>query len=148
MKALLLHANKWRSYAKSVSSRIGDCEPEEWDNPTWNSEYETNCLVTFFQVEDGDTESEVRRLCRNLKKRAKQLGTRRVVVAPFAHLSTSRPDPEVAKRLCLLVVETCRLWNVNGTSNEWEITSSHFGWNKTLLLDVKGHPNAFVHWSS
>ena len=30
MKALILHANEYLVHAESPSTRIGDCEPEEW----------------------------------------------------------------------------------------------------------------------
>ncbi len=160
MKALILHANEWLVRAESPSTRIGDCKPQEWlssDDDTGEcpprplaqalvAERMEECLVVLFQVEEGDTEGMARSLCRNLKKCAKQFGTRRVMVAPFAHLSGSRPDPEIAKDLCSFVVKLCEEWNVSGDPG-WEIASSHWGWNKSLLLNVKGHPNAFKHWS-
>jgi len=161
MKALILHANEWLVRAESPSTRIGDCEPEKWlgsDDDTGEgpprplsrmliTERMEECLVALFQIEEGDNEGTVRRLCRTLKSTAKQFGTRRVMVSPFAHLSNSRPDPKMAKLLSSLVVKTCDDWNVNGDPG-WEIQSSHWGWNKSLVLNVKGHPNAFKHWSS
>ncbi|HAH04271.1 MAG: Threonine-tRNA ligase [Parcubacteria group bacterium GW2011_GWA2_43_17] len=161
MKALILHANEYLVHAESPSTRIGDCEPEEWlgsdDNTgegpprplkqAFVAERMEECLVVFFQVEEGDTEVMARSLCRYLKKCAKQFKTQRVMVAPFAHLSGSHPDPEIAKDLSSLVFKLCEKWNVNG-HHVWEIGSSHWGWNKSLKLDVKGHLNAFKHWSS
>ncbi|MBI3273795.1 MAG: hypothetical protein HYZ69_01490 [Candidatus Colwellbacteria bacterium] len=158
MKALILHANEWLVHAESPSTRIGECKPEEWlgsnddtgESPprplTLVAEHMEECLVVLFQVEEGDTEGMARSLCRNLKKCAKQFGTRRVMVSPFAHLSGSRPDPEIAKDLSSLVFKLCEEWNVNGDPG-WEIVFSHWGWNKSLILNVKGHPNAFKHWS-
>lgn len=160
MKALILHANEWLVRAESPSNRIGDCKPEDWLSSDDNTgecpprpitqtlvvERMKECLVVLFQIEQGDNEGTVRSLCRTLKKTAKQFGIRRVMISPFAHLSNSRPEPEAAKTLSLLVVKTCEDWNLNGDPR-WEIASSHFGWNKSLVLDVKGHPNAFKHWS-
>ena len=128
---------------ESPSDRIGDCKPEAMRSEEEKME---ECLVALFQVEEGDTENAARSLCRNLKNTAKQLKTRRVMISPFAHFSDSRPDPNLAKQLSLRVVEICQEWNLNGEPG-WEIQSSHFGWNKSLLLDIKGHPNAFKHWS-
>ena len=160
MKALILHANEWLVRAESPSTRIGNSEPEGWlgseddtgEGPprplsdTLVAEQMEECLVVLFQVELGDSEETARNLCRKLKKTAKEFKTRRVMVSPFAHLSNNRPEPEVAKVLSALVVKTCEDWNLNGDPG-WEIASSHFGWNKSLMLNVKGHPNAFKHWS-
>jgi hypothetical protein len=99
------------------------------------------CLVVLFQVEEHDKAKCVRELCRDVQKIARKVGTNRVMLSGFAHLSHSRPDPMVAKDLFLQVITTCQEWP------EFEVKSSHFGYNKTLLLDVKGHPDAFKHRS-
>jgi|GEM_PF-1734098 hypothetical protein len=156
MKALILHVNRWASRAESPSERIGDCEPETipqevagYDDTGEGSPHldqrfvvqETECLVIFFQVEKDDTEKQVRLLCKDIPKIAVKVGTKCLVVECFAHLSHSRPDPIVAKRLVEQVLKICR--NFEG----YTVKTSPFGWNKGLELDVKGHPDAFKHRS-
>lgn len=155
MKALILHVNRWASRAENPSERIGDCEPEiieqvvadddtSEDPPRLDQRFvvqETECLVIFFQVEKDDTEKQARLLCKDIPKIAVRVGTKRLVVECFAHLSHSRPDPAVAKKLVQQVLETCR--GLEG----YEVKTSPFGWNKGLVLDVKGHPDAFKHRS-
>lgn len=157
MKVLILHVNRWASRAESPSERIGDCKPETLPQVVSDSDddtgegpprpdqrfviQETECLVVFFQVEKDDTEKQVRLLCKDIPKIATKVGTKRLVVECFAHLSHSRPDPAVAKDLVEQVLETCR--GLEG----YTVTTSPFGWNKGLMLDVKGHPDAFKHRS-
>ena len=155
MKALILHVNRGASKAESPSERIGDCKPETIgqivadddtgeDPPRLDQRLvvqETECLVIFFQVEKDDTEKQAKLLCKDIPKIAVKVGTKRLVVECFAHLSHSRPDPAVAKRLVEQVLETCRSFE------GYEVKTSPFGWNKRLELDVKGHPDAFKHRS-
>ncbi len=152
MKALILHCNRWASRPESPSERIGGCTPdavqlppvvgEDYGARRYSDQYSSqDCLVAFFQVEVADSERHVRQLCKDIKKIAEKVGTTRLVVECFAHLSHSRPDPEVAKILVAKVLETCRGFG------GYEIHTSPFGWNKGLVLDIKGHPDAFKHRS-
>src|SRR3989344_740456 len=134
MKALMLHANQWLVRVESPSDRIGGCEPEVLREAT---EHMEECLVVLFHIEKGDSERQTESLCRDIRLLAESVGTTRLMVSGFAHLSHSRPDPETAKKLFLQVVATCKTWQ------GYEVRSSHFGWNKSLLLDIKGHPRAF-----
>lgn len=153
MKALILHANRWEVNVESPSQRIGNCEPEELhydindDEGTGEgpphplyalaTEHMEECLVVLFHIEKEDSTTQAELLCRDIKLLAKKVGTQRLMVSGFAHLSHSRPDPTVAKQLFLQIVATCKGWS------HYEVRSSHFGWNKSLLLDIKGHQGAF-----
>ncbi len=152
MKALILHANQWLVRVESPSDRIAGCQPEELhDDDTGEGpprpthvlavERMEECLVVLFHIESHDTEKQVKSLCKDVAKIARKVGTSRLMISGFAHLSHSRPDPIVAKDLFLQVVSTCKTWI------EYEVQSSHFGYNKSLVLDVKGHPDAFKHRS-
>lgn len=153
MKALILHANRYGAEGESSSERIGETPPDELllddtgegsprPERTLFVEHMEECLVVLFQVEQGDCERQVKRLCKDVKKVADKVGTRRLMLGAFGHLSHKWPaDPSVSKEIARQVVETCKAWI------EYEVQSSHFGYNKTLLLDVKGHPDALKHRS-
>ena len=95
------------------------------------------CLVALFHIEKGDSASQAELLARDIRKIAQKVGATRLMISGFAHLSHSRPDLAVAKELYFLVFSLCQGWE------GFEVRSSHFGWNKSLLLDVKGHATAF-----
>jgi hypothetical protein len=63
------------------------------------------------------------------------------MVAAFGHLSNSYAPPSVAIEISRQVVEICRGWE------GYEVHTSPFGYNKTLVLHAKGHADAVKHRS-
>ena len=139
MKALILHANHWASIPDKPSERIGTAAPDPCPAP--ETLIMTECLVVFFQVEEHDGEKQARLLCKDILKIAAKVGTTRLVVECFAHLSHSRPEPTIAKNLVSQVLETCKGFEGH------EVRTSPFGWDKGLVLNIKSHPDAFKHRS-
>jgi len=58
------------------------------------------------------------------------------MISPFVHLSNKIARPEVAKQLYELLIDKF-------IDLDFVIKSSHFGYHKSLLLDIKGHPGSF-----
>ena len=58
------------------------------------------------------------------------------MIAPFAHLSNQTAEPKLAKRLYAELVE-----KFNETV--FKVETSQFGYHKSLLLEIKGHPGSF-----
>jgi|ERR1035437_1383497 hypothetical protein len=154
MKALLLHANRYEARVESQSQRLGDTEPDELEPQVEDDfgvgvrdgalviEHMEECLVVLFQVEQGDGDKAVKRICKDAKKIADIVGTRRIMLGAFGHLSDKWPEnPEISKEIARQVVEICKGFV------GYQVQSSHFGYNKTLLLDIKGHQNAIKHRS-
>ncbi len=138
MKALILHLNHYRVSIETPSERIDNIEPEVLRD---NLEEMRECLLVLFQVEENDADKQINRLCKDVQKIANYVGTKRVMMGACAHLSHSRPSLEVAKDIALQVVDTCKSWI------EYEVDSSHFGYNKTTLLDIKGHQHSVKYRS-
>ena len=138
MRALFLHVNSWSSRVESPSERIGECAPEELRSADGEDATAEECLAVLFHIEKGDNGDQALKVCRDATRIASKLGIKRVLFSGFRHLSSSNADPNQAKSVAQLMRDTTAMWNA-----EWEVKWSHFGHNKTMTLDVKGHPDAF-----
>lgn len=145
MKALFLHVNRFEGKVQSSSERLDNVEPDDVtveENFGVFVEEMEECLVILFQVEAGDGDKAIRRICNDAKKIAETTGTKRILLGAFGHLSDKWPEsPQISKEISWRVIETCRGFN------DYEVKASPFGHNKTLLLDVKGHQKAIKHRS-
>ena len=135
MKVLFFHANRFGFMVESPSEWLGGAAPEEIKSISLDVE---ECLVVLFHVEEADGDRQIRRLCKDIRRIAEKVGTSRLVVAAFGHLSSSYAPPSVAMEISRQVVETCREWGC-------EVYTSPFGHNKTFVLHAKGHPDAVKH---
>lgn len=136
MKVIFYHADRFGFNVVSPSDRLGKTLPEEVNADTVDIE---DCLVALFHVEADDGEYQIRRLCRDIRRISEKVGADRLMVAAFGHLSHSYAHPEIAMEIAQQVVDTCRSWE------GYEVHTSPFGHNKTLLLHCKGHPDAVKH---
>ena len=134
MKALLLHAREFKSEAEKPSKRIGTTQPEVVSS---FDIYMEECVVALFHVENNDGEKQLRSLCREIEKASAQWKTKNLMISGFAHLSSSRPDPEIAKNIFN------KVFSHFTEKTEYVVGSSPFGWDKSLLLDIKSHAGSF-----
>jgi len=101
-------------------------------------EIESDCLVVFTAIEDGDTTTLTTRATTDIIDRARQLGVSDIVVYPFVHL-TEQPAPiATAKRLFGNLA--------SGLSGELKVSRAPFGWYKGFELRCLGHP--LSEWSA
>ena len=133
MKSLILHANKFATKVVERSKWPKGVVPEERKS---DSEEMKECLVVFFCVEEGDTEKQVELIYQEILKTADEVKTKNLMISPFVHLSNKIATPEVAKQL---------YEQLKGKfiGSDFVVRSSHFGYHKSLLLDIKGHPGSF-----
>lgn len=94
------------------------------------------CIVVFFCVEQNDTEKQMDELCREVIKTSDEFGNKNLMISPFVHLSKNIAKPEVAKKFYEDVLKRFE-------KSDFNVQSSHFGYHKSLLLDIKGHPGSF-----
>lgn len=135
MKVIFFHADLFGFEVEGPSERLSVTILEEVEtSPTYVKE----CLVALFHVEQADGERQIRRFCKDIKRIAEKVGAARLVIAAFGHLSNSYATPNVAMDISRQVVEVCREWG-------YEVHTSPFGYNKTLVLHCKGHPDAVKH---
>jgi len=133
MRALILHANKFGTKVIAKSNWPKGIEPEKRKSL---AEDMKDCLVVFFCVEEGDTEKQLGELYQEILKTADEVKTANLMIAPFVHLSKNIAKPNVAKELYEKLMKKFEKTN-------FIIKSSHFGYHKSLLLDIKGHPGSF-----
>ncbi len=125
MKLLLIHADYMEYEVKKatrIAEEIGDRKPVRVEEP----------LVVFTAVEEGDDESIVERAVEEIKSVAEKVGAERIVVYPYAHLSSNLSDPQTAVKLLKLMESKL--------SESFEVHRAPFGWYKAFRISCKGHP--------
>jgi threonyl-tRNA synthetase len=94
-----------------------------------------DCVTAFIAVEstdEDDPEGVTANAADELRDVAGQMGTRRIVLYPYAHLSDDLGAPDVAKEVMAdLEAEL---------ADEFETLRAPFGWYKAFEVSCKGHP--------
>jgi threonyl-tRNA synthetase len=124
MKLLLIHAD-FMEYRVEKKTRVA--EPFEGDG-----ERVDDVLVVFTAVEKGDGEAVVENAAGEVAEVAKKVGAGRILVYPYAHLSSNLSDPETAVKMLKLLAEKL--------SDGFEVHRAPFGWYKSFTISCKGHP--------
>ncbi len=92
-------------------------------------------LVVLTAVEKGDTVSSVKKLVENIEDIAKQVGIKtrgKIVLYPYAHLSSNLAAPDVAVAVLDKAEKTLK--------KNYKVVKAPFGYYKEFELKVKGHP--------
>ena len=124
MKILLLHSD-YIEYEVKKKTRFA--EPFEG-----KGERVEEALVVFVSVEKGDTEETALRAVEEIKDVAGKVNADRIVLYPYAHLSSDLADAETAVNLLKFMESEL--------SDEFEVHRSPFGWYKAFKISCKGHP--------
>ncbi len=90
-------------------------------------------LVVLTAVEKGDNDEIVKQLVESVKKTASEVKAKKIVLYPYAHLSSQLADPTTALEY---LVEAEHTLKIEG----FEVTRAPFGYYKELELKCKGHP--------
>lgn len=91
-------------------------------------------LAVMTAVEKGDDlESSVAELVKNVEDIAKQVNAKRIVLYPYAHLSSNLSSPDLA-------VEVLKKAEKELSKKKFEVHRAPFGYYKEFELKVKGHP--------
>ena len=96
---------------------------------------EEELVVLFTAFERGDDEELVKKAVSETKEFLLKLGTNRVMLYPFAHISQDLARPSEALSLLLFMEK-------EATGQGLETMRAPFGWTKALHIKVKGHPLA------
>jgi len=131
MRLLLVHADRFEYEAREKAVK----EPEPLDESHKKGALE-NGLVVFSTVEKND-EQEPEQIATNAASSIEEvlgwLKTKKVMVYPYAHLSTSLASREPAISILKALEE--RL-----AQKGYEVSRSPFGWYKSFTITAKGHP--------
>jgi threonyl-tRNA synthetase len=131
MRLLLVHADRFEYEAREKAVK----EPEPLDESHKKGALE-NGLVVFSTVEKND-EQEPEQIATNAASSIEEvlgwLKTRKVMVYPYAHLSTSLASREPAISILKGLEEKL-------AQKGYEVSRSPFGWYKSFTITAKGHP--------
>ncbi|MEM1676886.1 MAG: threonine--tRNA ligase [Nitrososphaerota archaeon] len=94
-----------------------------------------DALLLLVCVEKEDEENIVDELVKDVAQFVDKLKVSKLVVYPYAHLSTELAPPQKALSILKKIREEF-------VSRNLEVYSAPFGWNKRLVVSVKGHPLA------
>ncbi|MDY6776651.1 MAG: threonyl-tRNA synthetase editing domain-containing protein [Candidatus Nanohaloarchaea archaeon] len=127
MKLLLNHVSSFR-YEVTERTDIGrDLEEGEETGETGEA------LLVKVCTEQGDSRGTVETAAEEVSDAARQIGVDRVVLFPWAHLSSDLASPSTARELLEGLEEAME-------EEGYEIVRVPFGWYKEFQLDSKGHP--------
>ncbi len=96
---------------------------------------EEELVVLFTAVEAGDDAEIASKAVAEAKEFLSKLGTKRVMIYPFAHLSQNLARPADA-------LQVLKEMEARARKSGLEVMRAPFGWNKALQVKVKGHPLA------
>ena len=94
-----------------------------------------NGVVIFISVEVNDDDNTVKKSVSDLKDSLRNLKVNKVLIYPFAHLSTNLAKPDDALRILKNLESLMKKAGI-------EVERAPFGWNKSFQIKVKGHPLA------
>jgi threonyl-tRNA synthetase len=92
-------------------------------------------VVLFTAVEEGDNVTAAQRAIDELQVFLKKQKVNRILIYPYAHLSSSLAKPTEALKIV-------KAMEVRAEEKGIETFRAPFGWNKQFTISIKGHPLA------
>jgi threonyl-tRNA synthetase len=92
-------------------------------------------VVTFIAIEQGDDESIAKAAVDEIKKYLDTVGSKKILLYPYAHLSSDLAPPKYAYDLLKLTERMAK-------DMRFDVSRAPFGWTKAFNIKVKGHPLA------
>ena len=128
MRILQLHSDfiEYKPVKKEVKI-AEECEKK-------TQRYE-DIVVLFTSVEKEDNEETVEKAVHEVAEALKKLGANRILIYPYAHLSSQLAPPRKALKLLRKMEEQAKKLGI-------ETFRTPFGWCKQFSLSIKGHPLA------
>lgn len=130
MRTLMIHSDYLRYKTRSKTKLAEDIEDEKRANGV------DNALVVFTAVEKEDEENPdliVLKAVKEILSVQNKVNADNIVIYPYAHLSSSLSNPNVATKI-LKGIETELI------DNNEAVLRVPFGWYKSFELSCKGHP--------
>ncbi len=133
MKLLLIHSD-YIEFKTKEKTKMAEEIPKEMQSGRMEE-----TLVVFTAVEKSDEgdekkkESLVKNATMAVKDVAFKVKTNRIVVYPYAHLSSSLSDPKTGKEVLVKFASTLK-------DEGFDVLRAPFGWYKAFTISCKGHP--------
>ncbi|MEM2086769.1 MAG: threonine--tRNA ligase [Archaeoglobaceae archaeon] len=123
MKLLLIHADYIEYEVKERTKLAEDFEGK--------GDRVEEVLVVFTSVEKGDNEEIAKRAVEEISDVANKVGANRILIYPYAHLSSNLADSETAVKILKMLESELK---------GFEVKRAPFGWYKAFKISCKGHP--------
>src|SRR5438094_2838476 len=131
LRLLLIHADKFEYESKEKAVK----EPESIPDHAKRGGLQDG-LVVFTTVEKGDEtspENTATNAAASIEEVLGWLKTSRVMIYPYAHLSTDLAGREPA-------ISTLKILEQKLAEKGYEVSRAPFGWYKSFTISAKGHP--------
>jgi threonyl-tRNA synthetase len=92
-------------------------------------------VVLFIAIEEGDNSAMAQKAINDVRAFLGKLKANRILIYPFAHLSSNLSQPSEALRII-------KDMEAYATEKGIETYRAPFGWNKQFTISIKGHPLA------
>jgi len=92
-------------------------------------------VVLFTAVEEGDDKASAQKAIDEVKAFLEKLKVNRILIYPYAHLSSNLAKPTEALKIV-------KAMEAHAREREIETFRAPFGWNKQFTISIKGHPLA------
>jgi len=92
-------------------------------------------VVLFTSVESGDDESVAAKAIGEVKEYLNKVKANRILIYPYAHLSSDLAKPHDALRVLRLMERVAKEMGI-------EVHRAPYGWCKQFTISIKGHPLA------
>ncbi|MDQ1253191.1 MAG: threonyl-tRNA synthetase [Euryarchaeota archaeon] len=129
MQLLLIHSDYIEYETKKqtpVAEKIDECLK------SGRLEEALTAFTAVEKVDEANPEEAVEKAVFEIEKVAAQVKTNRIMLYPYAHLSSDLSSPKVAVQV-LKGIETA-------LSDKYEVKRAPFGWYKAFTISCKGHP--------
>jgi threonyl-tRNA synthetase len=130
MKTLYIHSD-YLEYAVKKRTPVADQITDQEKQGRWEE-----VLIDFISVEkqdEEDLEGIAQRAAADVLEVAKKVGAEKIVLYPYAHLSSSLSSPDAGKKMLRTMEELLLKEGV-------EVHRAPFGWYKAFKMSCKGHP--------
>jgi threonyl-tRNA synthetase len=127
----LLHLHSDFIEYEPISKEIKDAE----ENISGSKVRFEDLVVTFIAVEHGDDESIAKAAVDEIKKYLDTVKSKKILIYPYAHLSSDLASPKYA-------YELLKLTETMAKDMKLHVSRAPFGWTKSFNIKVKGHPLA------
>jgi len=131
MRVLHLHCSSF-SYETKKETPVAEQPPEPKQETLENV---LVCLTCFEKQDEGRLDELIKAFTNNIKTDTGRIGTKRVLLYPYAHISKQLGSPRQAKEFMKKLQETL-------ITEGFEAHRSPFGWYKAFTLACIGHPLA------
>jgi threonyl-tRNA synthetase len=128
LRILQLHSNYIEYEAVEKEIELAE-EPEKLQDRL------EEVVVLFTAIENGDDKNVAMKAMKATKKSLDQLKVNRILVYPYAHLSSNLAKPSDALKILKEMREIAKSMGL-------ETYSTPFGWCKKFSISIKGHPLA------